>query len=178
MSSKAPKLTTIQYKALSLILLLAGAACMTTTAAHAKEKDLLVVAIDADREALQRDDPIVRRVIKMLGQALSERNHRVTDESWFNRHQQLGRRNLTSAAEWVREARRKGNRADAMITLKTYQIRDHRRRGHATRVEVIARIYTLPEGRVDLETDLISIAGAILPPDCDRDVLRVPSGCR
>ena len=63
-----------------------------------------------------------------------------------------------------------------MIALKTYQIRDHRRRGHATRVEVIARIYTLPEGRVDLETDLISIAGAILPPDCDRDVLRVPSG--
>ena len=56
-----------------------------------QEKNLLVVAMDANREALQRDDPIVRRVIKILGQALIERNHRVTDESWFNRHQQLGR---------------------------------------------------------------------------------------
>ena len=62
-----------------------------------------------------------------------------------------------------------------MIALKTCQIRDYCRRGLATRVEVIERIYTLPEGRVDLETDLISIAGAILPPDCERDVLRVPS---
>ena len=161
-----------------MLVLLADAAFMTTTATRATGKNLLVVAMDADCEALQRDDPIVRRVIKILGQALIERNHRVTYESWFNCHQQLGRRNLSSAAEWVREARRKGNRADAMIALKTYQIRDHRRRGHASRVEVMARIYTLPEGRVDLETDLISIAGAILPPDCDRDVLRVPSGCR
>ena len=148
---------------------------MTTTATRATGKNLLVVAMDADCEALQRDDPIVRRVIKMLGQALIERNHRVTYESWFNRHQQLGRRNLSSAAEWVREARRKRSGADAMIALKTYQLSDHRRRGHATRVEVIVRIYTLPEGRVDLETDLISIAGAILPPDCDRDVFRVLS---
>ena len=169
MSSKAPKLRTIQYKALSFLVLLVWAAFMTTTATHATGKDLLVVAIDADREALQRDDPIVRRVIKMLGQALIERNHRVTDESWFDRHQQLGRRNLSSAAEWVREARRKGNRADAMIALKTYEIRDHRRRGHATRVEVIARIYTLPEVRVVFETDAISKAGAVLPPDCDRE---------
>ena len=74
-----------------------------------------------------------------------------------------------SAAEWVREAHRKGNRADAMIAPKTYEIRDHRRRRYATRVEVIARIYTLTEGRVVLETDLISIDGAILPPDCDRE---------
>ena len=117
MSSKAPKLRTIQYKALSLLVLLAGAAFMTTTATRATGKNLLVVTMDADCEALQRDDPIVRRVIKMLGQALIERNHRVTYESWFNRHQQLGRRNLSSAAEWVREARRKGNRADAMIAV-------------------------------------------------------------
>ena len=171
MSSKAPKLRTIQYKALSLLALIAGAAFITKTAARATGKNLLVVAMDADCEALQRDDPIVRLVIKIFGQALIERNHRVAYKSWFNRHQKLGRRNLSSAAEWVREARRKGNRADAMIALKTYQIRDCLRRGHATRVEVIARIYTLSEGRVDLETDLISIAGAILPPDCDRDVL-------
>ena len=78
MLSKAPKLRTIQYKALSLLALIAGAAFMTTTATRASGKNLLVVAMNADCEALQRDDPIVRRVIKMLGQALIERNHRVT----------------------------------------------------------------------------------------------------
>ena len=98
---------------------------MTTTATRATGKNLLVVAMDADCEALQRDDAIVRRVIKMLDQALIERNHRVTYESWFSRHQQLGRRNHSSAAEWVR---RRGAKAiaDAMIALKTYEIGDHR----------------------------------------------------
>ena len=103
-------------------MLLADAAFMTTTATRATGKNLLVVAMDAGCEALQRDDAIVRRVIKMLDQALIERNHRVTYESWFNRYQQLGRRNLSSAAEWVREARRKGNRADEMIAPKTYSL--------------------------------------------------------
>ena len=105
-----------------LLVLLADAAFMTTTATRATGKNLLVVAMDADCEALQRDDAIVRRVIHLLGQALIGRNHRVTYESWFNRYQQLGRRNLSSAAEWVREARRKGNRADEMIAPKTYSL--------------------------------------------------------
>jgi len=168
MSSNAPKHRTHRYRAIPFLALFIGSAISVATASNAVGKELLVVPIDADREALRRDDPVVRRVLEMLGQALIERNHQVTYDDWFNRRQQLGRRNLSASAEWIREARRKGNRSDAMIAVKTYELKDHRRQGRATRVEVRARIYTLPEGRVVFETEGISTSGAVVPPDCDR----------
>ena len=136
--------------------------------AIAAGKELLVVPIDVDREALRRDDPVTRRILTLVGTALGERGHVVRHDDWFEPKKRLGKRFVHSAANWVREAHRTKSRADAMIALKSYEISDHRGNGRALRIEIRARIYDLPLGRVVFETDAISAAGSVVPNGCDR----------
>jgi hypothetical protein len=136
--------------------------------AIAAGKELLVVPIDVDREALRRDDPVTRRILSLVGTALVERGQVVRHDDWFEPKKRLGKRFVHSAADWVREARRAKSRADAMIALKSYEISDHRGDGRALRIEIRARIYDLPLGRVVFETDAISAAGSVVPNGCDR----------
>ena len=101
----------------------------------AQDMKLLVVLIDVDNQALPNDDPVVRPALKLVGTALAERGHSLTYDDWLKKRQRLGNRYLNSATDWLREARRLRTRADAMIAIKAYQIKDHRGNGEAVRIE-------------------------------------------
>lgn len=128
----------------------------------------MVVPIDVDNQALSNDDPVVRRALELVGTALAERGHSVTYDDWFKKQKRLGKRFLNSATDWLREARRLRTRADAMIAIKAYEIKDHRGDGEAIRIELYARIYSLPSGRVTYETSILPRAGSATPIDCNR----------
>jgi hypothetical protein len=135
---------------------------------HAQDMKVLVVPIDADNQALSNDDPIVRLALELTGTAFTERGHSVTYDDWFKKRERLGKRFLHSATDWLREARRLRTKADAMIAIKAYEIKDHLRNGEAVKVELHARIYSLPSGRVTYETSILPRTGSATPFDCDR----------
>jgi len=135
---------------------------------YAQEMKLLLVPIDVDNQALSNEDPVVRRALELIGTALAERGHSVTYDDWFKKRQRLGNRFLNSATDWLREARRQRTRADAMIAIKAYEIKDHRGNGESVRIELYARVYSLPSSRVTYETSILPSAGSVTPVDCDR----------
>jgi len=55
-----------------------------------------------------------------------------------------------------------------MIAIKAHEIKDHRGNGEAVRIELYARIYSLPSGRAIYETSILPRAGSVTPVDCDR----------
>ena len=135
----------------------------------AEKAEILVVAIDVDRQALRNDDPVTRRTITLLGDALTARGNAVTFDKRFQRHQRLGKRFLSSADDWMREARNARISARAMVAIKIYEITDHRGDGQALRFEIAARIYRLPRGPVLHETSFLQKAGVAVPSDCNRE---------
>lgn len=134
----------------------------------ARGLELLLVPDDVDTESLENGDPVVRQVLALIGRALGEYGHTVFNDEWFKRRQRLGKRFMHSAADWLREARRMHSRADALIAVKSYEIKDHGGNGEAVRIELQARIYSLPHGRVVYETSLLPRSGRATPIDCDR----------
>lgn len=154
--------TGIRAAALLLALLL-------TDPGLARDRRIIVVPIDIDGEALERADPVTRLAIDLLGKALTDRSYKVERTDWFDRRQRLGRRNVMSAHDWAREARRARINADALVAIKVFEYGDHRGDGRAMRVELRARTYALPGERVAHETSVTTRASSALPPDCDRD---------
>lgn len=144
-------------------------AASLTSPAAAAQMEMILVPVDVDREALRREDPVVRRATRLIGEALVERGQSITYDDWFESRQRLGKRFVNSASEWIREARRMKSRADAMIALKIYEHTDHRGNGGLVRIEIRARIYKLPRGGVTFETSATSRTSIAVPRDCDRD---------
>ena len=133
-----------------------------------EKSDILIVAIDVDLEALRKDDPVTRRTLGLLGEALIARGYGVTYDERFERRQQLGKRFLSLADDWMREARRARISTSAMVALKIYELADHRGDGQAVRFEILARLYRLPRGPVLHETRFLQKAGTAVPSGCNR----------
>jgi len=135
---------------------------------YAQDIKLLVVPIDVDNQSLSNDGSVVQRALELIGTALAKRGHSATYDDWFKKQQRLSNRFLNSATDWLREARRLRTRADAMIAIKAYEIKDHRGNGESVRIELYARIYSLPSGLATYETSILPRAGSVTPVDCDR----------
>lgn len=146
-----------------------GLLALAAMPAAGREQSVVVAPIDVDGEALARDDPVTRLAVDLVGKALADRRLKVVRTDWYDRRQRLGRRNVMSAHDWAREARRARIDADLLLALKVFEYGDHRGTGRAMRIELRARLYALPGERVVHEASITTRAGTAIPPDCDRN---------
>ena len=146
-------------------------ALLLTTSAGAEALDLLVVPIDVDRRALGRDDPVGRAAVAGVAAALAQRGHRTLRDDWFKRETRLGKRFVYAARDWIREARRARLPADAMIAVRTEEILVHQRGGTAIRLDIRARLYALPQGRMTYEIEATTPRSETVAHNCARDCL-------